>query len=1144
MGGSSQDAGFRYFMGAEFVIVQGPVDSLSAIDFADRRGFTGDVTDTGNVDISELGLFGGEEREGGVSGICEIRMGKPDQLPDPYVEAKSGTIQPGNRGLLSLVFRGRIASEFVVNPLDDAVTAFGRILSRIALGGQSGFYWAAQNPYIKTLAVTVRRILKGWSTPVWYPEKARIGDGMNPVHIIYQCITDNIWGIGRPSALINDTSFRAAADVLFAEDFGLSLILTQQTRMSDFIREVERHVDAALDVDDNGQYIFTLIRNNYDINTLPIFDPSNILEMSSFNRNGWDETINEVTVKYTNPITNQAEPVTVQDLANIQIQGSVVTSTNVYAGVRLASVAAKLAERDLHVMATPLAHFTFTTNRDAAFLFKGAPIKVTWPAQSLSNLVCRVIDIDKGSLHDGKISITAIEDVFATPTSSYLGTQGSTWVNPAGAPSVVNTVLATEVPYFSLQRSVPADVLHSFIGTDAFPLILAERPAVQNTRFQVYSSPDSSFDPITNEGAALYTPTALLAGNIDRFATVLPYGTLVGSDPTFFVGGYFKLGNEWCALDDADSTTLTVRRGCLDSIPEAHVANEKIWFYADALKIDAGGFADLDGDHQATETVYYRETGRGASGETPLSTAPQQALVLTGDWIRPYPPANVKLDGNYYPASCLGNFVLTWGGRDRIAQISDLIGWTEDSILPEPGVTYTLRLYDDDLNALIFVKKYMTVGLTGGTYSHPGGGPATHYRFEFFAVRGQIESKLWTHTCEAIGNDVIGPPPVSDEHTSLTFIFGGTFSVGEGTQIVVNFEPAVGFARVNRSYLLDSTGKSSLDDYAIELAGLVDADFPAVVNVARTGATVVIDTNDGTLTGYAQPNAVNSNLLVRQEPQPSTQGVSHIVSFDLYEQLANGQIELAPANSEKYLLLGLSLTDFDIFGLTYDINESLNFGVHSGIDFSVAAGNGQLSNAMGNLLEQLRIAKHLTPYRASVSWNLYSGTDQERTQITLVMKSGYYIGETWNIPSAWGTHPSGFGVGIKKVVQGVQPFPNGAKKKVEISWADTYASGGIRISTRALGQVFTVTLDSIVYSHTVDATDVADDPFLDALYTDLKAQIDADNLYNVVPLTGLSSDDPGVPHIIALTIQRKVANTDFTVAVTTSYGLQITVISA
>ena len=73
------------------------------------------------------------------------------------------------------------------------------------------------NPYLKLWAKRWGRFVQGWSTPVWQPQLARIGRGMNAAHIHYQCLTDTVWGCGLDPALIDGESFLRAAEQLHDE---------------------------------------------------------------------------------------------------------------------------------------------------------------------------------------------------------------------------------------------------------------------------------------------------------------------------------------------------------------------------------------------------------------------------------------------------------------------------------------------------------------------------------------------------------------------------------------------------------------------------------------------------------------------------------------------------------------------------------------------------------------------------------------------------------------------------------------------------------------------------------------------------------------------------------------------------------------
>ena len=76
-----------------------------------------------------------------------------------------------------------------------------------------------------------------------------------------------------------------------------------------------------------------MIRDDYDPDDLETFGPSDIAELTSVQRAMWGETVNEITVIYTDPETGKEAPVTVQDLANIEIQG-IVAQTKRYDGIR------------------------------------------------------------------------------------------------------------------------------------------------------------------------------------------------------------------------------------------------------------------------------------------------------------------------------------------------------------------------------------------------------------------------------------------------------------------------------------------------------------------------------------------------------------------------------------------------------------------------------------------------------------------------------------------------------------------------------------------------------------------------------------------------------------------------------------------
>jgi len=245
-GGKSEDVtvGFRYYMGLHMAVCHGPVDEVSALIVGDRLAWSGSVTANATISVNAPNLFGGEEKEGGIQGSLDVAMGGPAQVVNSYLQARIGGVVPAFRGVLALIYRGGLV--------------------------------ACNNPYIKKWAVKVKRITQGWGPDgVWYSAKAEVPSvGMNPAHIIYQCLTNKSWGMGYPTSIIDSASFTTAADALYAEGFGLNLLWNQQARIEDFVLDVASHINATVYVrPDTGQFALKLIRDDYVPGSLPALSP-------------------------------------------------------------------------------------------------------------------------------------------------------------------------------------------------------------------------------------------------------------------------------------------------------------------------------------------------------------------------------------------------------------------------------------------------------------------------------------------------------------------------------------------------------------------------------------------------------------------------------------------------------------------------------------------------------------------------------------------------------------------------------------------------------------------------------------------------------------------------------------------------------
>jgi len=106
VGGSSKKVtvGYKYYLGMHMVWCHGPVDKLLRVRVDKRDAWKGTGLD-GSIAINAEDLFGGESREGGVSGTVDLQMGRPSQGRNSYLQSQLGSQIPAFRGVVGMVLR-------------------------------------------------------------------------------------------------------------------------------------------------------------------------------------------------------------------------------------------------------------------------------------------------------------------------------------------------------------------------------------------------------------------------------------------------------------------------------------------------------------------------------------------------------------------------------------------------------------------------------------------------------------------------------------------------------------------------------------------------------------------------------------------------------------------------------------------------------------------------------------------------------------------------------------------------------------------------------------------------------------------------------------------------------------------------------
>lgn len=515
---------------------------------------------------------------------------------------------------------------------------------------------------------------------------------MNPAHIIRECLTNPDWGMGYQETDIDDVAFMAAADTLFNEGLGISLLWDRQITIDAFIQEIVRHIDAALYVDrTTGKFVLKLIRNDYDAGDLIILDESNISKVSDPVRATFGELVNSVTVNYWDAVTGKDASITVQDTALVQMQGAVINTTLQYPGFTNGVNAGLAGQRDLRVLSAPFLFCTIYADRTAEDLNIGDTFKFRWSRWQISEMIMRVTGIAIGNGKNRQVRITCTQDVYSTPTVSVVVPGGSEWVDPSAPPSALTNTLVLEAPYFELVQSLgQSDIDGSLAAKNDIGYAMgaaARSGGAINGRLWVDDG--SGYEDV---GGLDFCPYAAVATAVTALTTVFNVESTSGLDQVE-LGTFCQVGDELCRVDaiDTGAGTVTLGRGVLDTVPVPHEAGTGIFFW------------DLFSGYDPTEYVSgevldIKLQPTSGAGVLSLGSIAAEELAMAQRAFRPYPPGDLRINTESYAqnATYEGELALSWAHRDRVQQTSGtLADHFDGDIGPEAGTTYRVQGYVD-----------------------------------------------------------------------------------------------------------------------------------------------------------------------------------------------------------------------------------------------------------------------------------------------------------------------------------------------------------------------------------------------------------------------------------------------------------------
>lgn len=284
------------------------------------------------------------------------------------------------------------------------------------------------------------------SRGVW--KLGRLGDDLNPAEAIYEILKNDYWGCAYKEDRIDIESLAVLGMICEDEQIGISCLINRVSQANDYITKILAHINGVkYDDPTTGKLTFKLIRNDYDINRIQFFDESNC-ESCEFSRLDWSETTSAISLNFT----DAEEKYETSSFLQTDISNTLITKTYTEKQVdgeyfTTTANARWMAQMCLLSAGYPLAAINLVTNRRAYNVTIGDPIKVSWEPYGIEQMVFRVTDIDYATLTDGKISITAVEDVFGFDKLDFTFSSTPAWTDPEKVPFDIARFLFIEAPF-------------------------------------------------------------------------------------------------------------------------------------------------------------------------------------------------------------------------------------------------------------------------------------------------------------------------------------------------------------------------------------------------------------------------------------------------------------------------------------------------------------------------------------------------------------------------------------------------------------------------------------------------------------------------------------------------------------------------
>lgn len=457
----------------------------------------------------------------------------------------------------------------------------------------------------------------------------------NPAHSLIWAHTQEHCG-AQPLATVNAASAQAAADWFYAQGFGICTIrYPDKESAAEFIRRIERVAGCTFTQNRaDGQWYIDIANGQYTLADLPILTDDDIVSFEEV-PTVLDEAVNSVSVKYFDP--ERKEAITTPPLRAMGLVAEFGTIHQTYEFPELPTdaLANRVANRELLARCTPTRVFTLVTTRKTAGWRRNTYFRLQSPKRGIADMVCLLAEVNDGSLKSGAVQIKATQDIYSLPTTVYTETEQGVDTRPPQTPVPAVLQRVFEAPHIDVVAAMPRAEFAALPADVGFAVGAAANPG-EMLDFTLRVDAGAGYaGNVTGD----FCPVALLAVALPPQQTTVLVES-VARLGSVEIGSACIIDEEWCRVDaiDAEANTISLGRGCADTVPALHLAGTVIYFCAVAAAADPTEYTD-------GESVDVKLLTRTGSRLLPEDSAVALPLTFARRLARQYPPAQLQLNG-------------------------------------------------------------------------------------------------------------------------------------------------------------------------------------------------------------------------------------------------------------------------------------------------------------------------------------------------------------------------------------------------------------------------------------------------------------------------------------------------------------------